>query len=280
MQSNAARGEAAHNDLRRKFIALMSLPIKLISTDFDGTLFAEFEAPPIPESLQQLLAGLQEQGVKWVINTGRDMGSLMKSLEKHGINVKPDYLVLVEREIHLHRDAQYWELKEWNQACVRAHEQLFSRVLQDVPRIADWISTRFEAQIYQDAYSPFCLIAGCLDDAEVIHEYLDDYARNIPELSIVRNDVYARFSHAAYNKGTALAELTRRLGLKPEQVFAAGDHFNDLPMLSQNYARWLAAPANAVPEVKSVVLEQRGYISEFHCGHGVADSLEHYLKTR
>jgi HAD superfamily hydrolase (TIGR01484 family) len=258
----------------------MSLPIKLISTDFDGTLFAEFEAPPIPESLQQLIAQLQTQGVKWVINTGRDMGSLMKSLQNHEISVKPDYLVLVEREIHLHRDAQYWELQEWNQACVRAHEQLFSRVLQDVPRIADWINTRFEAQIYQDAYSPFCLIAGSLNDAEVIHEYLDDYARNIPELSIVRNDVYARFSHAAYNKGTALAELTRRLGLIPEQVFAAGDHFNDLPMLSQNYARWLAAPANAVPEVKTAVLEQRGYISEFHCGHGVADSLEHYLKTR
>jgi hypothetical protein len=26
----------------------MTLPIKLISTDFDGTLFAEFESPPIP----------------------------------------------------------------------------------------------------------------------------------------------------------------------------------------------------------------------------------------
>ena len=46
---------------------------------------------------------------------------------------------------------------------------------------------------------------------------------------MVRNDVYARFSHAAYNKGTALAELTRRLGLHSRTVFAAGDHLNDLP---------------------------------------------------
>jgi hypothetical protein len=30
----------------------MCLPIQLISTDFDGTLFAEFENPPIPERLQ------------------------------------------------------------------------------------------------------------------------------------------------------------------------------------------------------------------------------------
>ena len=33
----------------------MCSPIKLISTDFDGTLFAEFESPPIPQSLQQLI---------------------------------------------------------------------------------------------------------------------------------------------------------------------------------------------------------------------------------
>jgi hypothetical protein len=36
--------------------------LKLISTDFDGTLFAEFENPPIPSELQHLIAKLQRQG--------------------------------------------------------------------------------------------------------------------------------------------------------------------------------------------------------------------------
>jgi len=53
----------------------MSLPIKLISTDFDGTLFAEFENPPIPERLITLIGDLQARGAKWIINTGRDMSS-------------------------------------------------------------------------------------------------------------------------------------------------------------------------------------------------------------
>ena len=35
---------------------IMSLPISLISTDFDGTLFAEFESPPVPDDLQDLIA--------------------------------------------------------------------------------------------------------------------------------------------------------------------------------------------------------------------------------
>src|ERR1019366_9106863 len=60
----------------------MSLPIRLISTDFDGTLFAEFESPPIPEPVQELIGELQSRGAKWGINTGRDMSSLMEALAR------------------------------------------------------------------------------------------------------------------------------------------------------------------------------------------------------
>jgi hypothetical protein len=252
----------------------MSLPIKLISTDFDGTLFAEFESPPIPEPVQRLIGDLQSRGAKWVINTGRDMSSLMEALARSGIPVEPDYLVLVEREIYCHTDSQYLGLEEWNTACSRAHAELFARVRADLPRIVAWISARFHARLYEDAYSPFCLIAGNNGDADVIHDYLTEYCRGIPHLALVRNDVYARFCHEAFNKGTALAEITRRLGLSPEAVFAAGDQLNDLPMLSRRYARWLTAPSNAIELVKQAVREQDGHISDLSHGDGVADGLE------
>jgi hydroxymethylpyrimidine pyrophosphatase-like HAD family hydrolase len=256
----------------------MSLPIKLISTDFDGTLFAEFESPPIPEPVQKLIGDLQSRGAKWVINTGRDMSSLMEALARARIPVEPDYLVLVEREIYCHADSQYLSLDEWNTACSRAHAELFARVRADLPRIVAWISARFHARLYEDAYSPFCLIAGNSGDAEVIHDYLTDYCRDIPQLVLVRNDVYARFSHAAFNKGTALAEITRRLDLSAEAVFAAGDQLNDLPMLSRRYARWLAAPANAVEPVKQAIREQDGHVSDLSHGDGVAEGLEACLR--
>jgi HAD superfamily hydrolase (TIGR01484 family) len=255
----------------------MSLPIKLISTDFDGTLFAEFENPPIPEKLQQLIADFQAQGGKWVINTGRDMSSLMEALARAGISVEPDYLVLVEREIHVHCDSQYTSLHEWNEGCVRAHAELFQRLRTDIPSIIEWISKRFHATMYEDAYSPFCLIAGNNTDADVIYAFLNEYSKRVPHLAVVRNDVYARFSHAEYNKGTALAELTRRLGLTCADVFAAGDHLNDLPMLRTIYARCLAAPGNAVLEVKAAVRRQDGYVSELTHGHGVAEALARCL---
>jgi hypothetical protein len=154
---------------------------------------------------------------------------------------------------------------------------LFARVREDVPRLIDWVNERYHARMYEDSYSPFCLIAGTNDEADVIHEFLKEYALSIENLTVVRNDIYARFSHSSYNKGTALAELTRRLGFRKEEVFAVGDHLNDLPMLSQKFARWLAAPANAVEEVKACVRKEGGYVSQLPHGYGVAEAIKYYL---
>jgi hydroxymethylpyrimidine pyrophosphatase-like HAD family hydrolase len=254
------------------------LPIQLISTDFDGTLFAEFENPPVPLGLQQLLASLQARGARWVINTGRDMSNLMESLVRARLGVMPDYLVLVEREIHVREGAHYVPLVEWNQSCTRAHASLFSRVKGDIPRLVAWIHARYEATVYEDAFSPFCLIAGDNGDADEIVAYLDEYCRAVPDLTVVRNDVYARFSHAGFSKGTALSELARRLSIPPERVFAAGDHWNDLPMLRRERAGYLVAPANAIEPVKEAVRLQGGYVSNEICGSGVLDGIEHYLR--
>src|SRR5829696_9084377 len=115
------------------------LTIKLISTDFDGTLHAEHEDPPVPHDLQELIASLQVRGAKWVINTGRDLGSLMETLGRARLRIKPDYVIVVEREIYCHQEARYTDLPEWNDKCRAVHAELFMRVNRDVPRLAEWV---------------------------------------------------------------------------------------------------------------------------------------------
>lgn len=254
------------------------MPIKLISTDFDGTLFAEFENPPVPERLQELLRDLQAGGAKWVINTGRDMSSLMETLGRARIAVEPDYLVLVEREIFHHRQSSYVAVEPWNGECADAHAGLFARMHEDMPHLVEWINGRYHARIYEDLFSPLCIIAGSNQDMDEIHGFLNDYCQTMPGLVVVRNDVYARFSHKAYNKGTALGEISRRLGIGPESVFAAGDHLNDLPMLQRKFAGHLAAPSNGVEAVKEQVRREQGFVSGLHAGWGVAEALEHFTR--
>jgi len=255
------------------------LPIKLISTDFDGTLFAEFENPPVPAHLQELIAALQGRGVKWAINTGRDMSSLMETLARAGLEIEPDFLVLVERDIFRLHEAQYVADHEWNDACVRDHAVVFEKVRRDLNHLIEWINARYHVHIYEDPFSPLCLIATSNSDMDQIHAFLESYCRTVPKLSVVRNDVYARFSHVGYTKGTALAKLTRQLGLTSDSVFAIGDHLNDIPMLDPAVARFLAAPSNAVPAVKLLLQRNGGYVSRHPHGHGVADAIKYYIEN-
>ncbi len=258
----------------------MSNAIRLMSTDFDGTLFAEFENPPIPAELETQISRLQQQGVKWVINTGRDMSSLMEALGRSRLGVQPDYLVLVEREIYQREGTRFVALEDWNRRCHEDHDAVFARVREDLELLVRWIEDRFTATLYEDLFSPLCLIAKNQRDADGIVAHLEAYAKSIPSLTVVRNDVYARFSHADYNKGTALTHIAKRLDLRAREIFAAGDHHNDLPMLRRKHAHFLAAPANAIEEVKEAVLSQHGYVSHQAFGKGVARALEFFLEVR
>lgn len=256
----------------------MKTPIKVVCTDFDGTVFAEFEHRPIPDRLVEQIADLQAQGAKWIINTGRDLSGLMEALGRSHVPIRPDYLVLVEREIYVHNGSAYCGLHHWNDACLTEHNHLFRQVRLEVPSLTNWVSLNHDATIYEDAFSPFCLIAASNEDADRIHEFLEDFASQIPCLSVVRNDVYMRFCHSSYNKGTALSEICEILGIAPRETFVAGDHLNDLPMLQSQRASWLAAPANAVPSVQKTVRDQGGYVSRLPMGEGVSDALEWCLK--
>lgn len=255
----------------------MDLPIRLISTDFDGTLHADHENPPVPASLQRLLAELQQGGAAWAINTGRDLSSLMEGMARAQLKVRPDYLVLVEREIYVHRDHRYEPLAEWNERCWEDHARLFERLRPDLPQLVRWIGDRYDADVYEDPYSPFCLIARSNEDAEAICDYLAGFCREVGEVQVVRNHVYARFAHVGYSKGTALAEIASRLGVTVGATFAAGDHVNDLSMLDPEVAAHFAAPSNAVPEVQAAVRVRGGYVCRQPCGWGVEEALRRVL---
>ncbi len=256
----------------------MVLPIQIISTDFDGTVHSELERPRVPVALQARIAELQARGVKWVVNTGRDYFSLMSALDSARLSIRPDYLVVVEREIHAWTGEQYAASLPWNEQCRREQAALFDKVEPRLGRVIDWIHSNYDAVIYADAYSPFCLAAATNEDADDILNHVGAAFRDLPELSIVRNDVYARFSHNAYNKGTAMSEVARLNQVPREKILAAGDHYNDLPMLSLDHARFLVAPSNAIPEIKEWVTRQGGYVSPNPHGHGVVQGLDYFLE--
>ena len=133
--------------------------VRLLSTDFDGTIHEDFVRPGIPAALQRKLTELQRIGVVWVINTGRDMASLMESLYQADIWVRPDYVVLVEREIFRRDGGDYVPVEPWNSKCAREHAQLFALLEVELGQLREQLTRDHQAQFYQDTYSPICAVA-------------------------------------------------------------------------------------------------------------------------
>lgn len=248
--------------------------VRLVSTDFDGTIHEEFVRPGIPAALQRKISDLQKSGVTWVINTGRGMTSLMQSLEHADIEVRPDFVVLVEREI-FRRDASggYVPVEPWNTACQQDHDGLFDSLSSHMARLRTELVRDFAAEIYEDPHSPICVIAQNDLQMDTIETAIRLNLQPFPSSQVVRNSVYLRLSHHRYSKGTALAEIQRILGVTSEHTVVAGDHLNDLPMLDRSYARYLISPQNSVPTVRTRIQEQGGYLARENAGLGVLEGL-------
>lgn len=248
--------------------------LQLVCTDFDGTIHREQDRPPICEAFQSAIATLQGRGAKWVINTGRDLASLMEELARSQLHVHPDYAIVVEREIYRREQSTYVSVRDWNDRCDAVHAELFERIRADVPKIYDWVNERFTATVYEDPWSPFSFVGEHPDHAVQVVAYLEECFAHEPELAVMSNDVYVRLSHVDFNKGTALKKLASDLGMTREQILVAGDHLNDLPMLRAELARWVVAPSNAVPQVVQAVQREGGWLMERPASHGLSDALD------
>lgn len=251
--------------------------LQLVCTDFDGTIHNEFVSPTVPDAFQDLIGDLQRRGVRWVINTGRDLQDLLRTMRRAGFRVAPDYLVVVEREIYVRDRDRYEPHRGWNDLCTSTHLDLFSQVRPALQELFAWVNEKYAAEVFEDAWSPFCLVAADPRDASAIVNHLRSWSRRWPELAVVSNHVYARLSHVAYHKGSALREVASLCGACADTTFIAGDHFNDLPMLTRAHGRWLLAPGNAVPEVKQAIQSEGGWLIEAHAGDAVVQGLRRVL---
>ena len=77
----------------------MSSKIRLLSTDFDGTLVSHGSDPVLDRGCMEYIEKLQENGVIWAINTGRSVDLLESGLTDFEFPVHPDFILTSERDI-------------------------------------------------------------------------------------------------------------------------------------------------------------------------------------
>lgn len=251
--------------------------IKLLSTDFDGTLVDHYAQPSVPPALFAALTALKSRGCLWAVNTGRELGHIVEGLVEFGFPVEPDYVLTAEREVfHRGDDGTWKDFGDWNARCAKAHDALYEESSELLDDIARFLKKVPGAQTISMGDRMVGLATATDDDMDRVCEFLEAERARVPGFHYMRNTIYVRFCHEDYSKGTALAELARLCGIVREEIFAAGDHHNDLPMLDGTHAKWVACPANAVPAVKLAVARASGYVAAAECGAGIVEALRHF----
>lgn len=255
--------------------------IKLISTDFDGTLVNHNEKPPVSPALFDLFLELRDKGVLWAINTGRAVHHIVEGLEEFQFPLQPDFMLTSEREVFRRKaNGRGWEdFGDWNERCIRAHDELFLQAQPIMEEINNFLKKDTNALTINDI-SGIGLVASSENEMERIAEFIDSIRPRLPSFHYQRNTRYMRFCHSDYSKGAALGELGRLIGISKEEIFAIGDHYNDISMLNGRFARWVACPANSADAVKKIVSDAGGYVAINSCGRGVIEALKYFIKNK
>jgi len=223
--------------------------------------------------MAEVLTHHKKSGGVWAVNTGRSLWHAIEGLENFHAPVQPDFLLTNEREI-FHRTSQGKWVPElgWNETCYRRHEELFEQAEHLLARIRSLAARHPGINLAEENGQ----LSGVITADETVMEqfvaFLEAERIAFPDFSYQRNTIYLRFAHRDYHKGSALGELCRVLDVGHSEVFAAGDHFNDIPMLDGRFAAHPCCPSNAIPEVRETVQSAGGHIASRPAADGVAES--------
>lgn len=267
------RNEAKKRDLTKPVPS-----IKLLCTDFDGTLIGStFEH--CPQEFAEVLLYQKKRGSSWAINTGRSLLHTLEGLEQFQAPLLPDFVITQEREIyHLSANGKWEDFGDWNLRCRIRHNELLVKYDNTLKTICEGLTHRDEITLIHDDGFLSGLMSSNEEIMQRVSAELHLACKDLSGWAYQRNTVYLRFCHVDYHKGSALKELCRLTGITRKAVLAAGDNFNDISMLNGEHAAMSACPANAIQEVKETVLKADGFVASHNHALGVAESIQYFLE--
>jgi hypothetical protein len=259
----------------------MSL-IRLLSTDFDGTLvggrWGEKCAPLLASELEALVSG----GALWAVNTGRSLEKALEGLKRLEAPVSPHYILTSERHLFQPDAHGGWhDYGDWNHLCQEHHNLLFGQSGSFFEAIRTLAQQHSGVVVLENSEGiPEGLLASSEELLDAVTGELVRLSGRPTNFHYQRSNIYLRFCHRDYDKGSTLAELSRLLDMPTAHILAVGDHQNDLTMLYGSVASMVACPANAHVSVKETVFRAGGYISPLEAGEGTAEAIRFYRMNK
>jgi len=169
--------------------------IRLISTDFDGTLVAHDSDPVLDPGCIELIGQLQRDGALWTINTGRSVELLESGLLDFEFPIRPDFILTSERDVFRpsHNGGKWEPFGDWNDRCAQAHAELFNSAQSVLTEIIDFVNRKTKARVIYLGPAAEGVVATSEEEMDRITEFVEQVRTRQPEFNYQRNTIYLRF---------------------------------------------------------------------------------------
>lgn len=275
-------------------VDLDALDIQLLVLDIDGTIAGR--SNNITEPVQQAIRSAQAKGIQVAIATGRmycsalrfhqAVGSTLPLLAYQGAWIQDPATQKIHKHLPVSRSTaeqllDYFEkepLRELLSVHFYINDQLYVRELTPETQLyaqrAD-IQPQAVGDLRKALTTEPTKVLALSDDTALIDQLLGSLRQQYTPAELYLTKSVATFfeaTHPAVNKGAAVRYLAEAiLGLKPNNVMAIGDNFNDLEMLE--YAGLGIAMGNAPAEVQAVAQWVAPHVEQ----DGAAAAIEAFL---
>lgn len=267
---------------------------KLIVSDLDETLLDSHSN--IPEANIEAIKKLKDLGIKFVPASGRGYASIQGTLEDLGLKDQENEYIISFNGSAITENKGNKLLHEVTVPKEYVKELVKRGIDLDIPL---HVYTTDQVYIYKIPEMERKFLDNKMDYVEVDEDELNkiveendivkvlyistdfDYLKEIEkqmedlldEIDITfSSNRYIEFNRKGINKGAGLHYLIDLLGIKPEEVIAIGDNFNDLPMLLE------AGLAVGVNNVVDGMKEYCDYITEKDHNEGaVAEVIDKFI---
>ena len=285
--------------------------IKVIASDMDGTLLG-LDHKVAPRTLEAIHMA-QEQGIRFMIATGRNFRSAMEELEE--LDLECDYLVGSGAEVRNPQREVVLQTPIPIEVCEELYRQLIKFPVSIIFSTDDFdyrIGTEEEIEEsiveqihlfhldlepekirHSELYERICPATRRISDFAELKEgkapiyKVFIFTEDIPLLKRIQsvlgeNNKVAVASSFITNleitdvhaqKGPMLKRYIESLGYTMDEVMVFGDSMNDYSMLSMDFKATVAME-NAEPEIKEVAK----YVTKSNEAYGVAYAIEELLK--
>ena len=259
--------------------------IKLIASDIDGTLLPEGTNKFNPELFKTILK-LKEKGIYFVAASGRSFASMLHIFKE----IQNDIIFISGNGGYIH-------CKGYDVLEITLEQEVLLELLEDlrlIPQISIVADTKKEVFIENNNDElKHLLEIGYGNQVSIVND-ISEIGNKIIKISIynkngiedltylipqwesklhgtISGKTWIDFMHPTTNKGYALKNIQKSLGISPEETMAFGDNCNDLEMLAN------ATESYAVGNAREEVKQAAKYITDTNVNDGVLKVLKTLL---